>query len=185
MCLSKAAAHHEYNPGWKIVNRETFNQCGGCGKDVNKKYDTTIDSGDSCCKFYYEKACKSGNDLLSVAQRPSMRALLRQGVVKKGKTKVSESPDKIKGLIIREEMFGTPAAASMCALPWNFTCDCVRKDSNGISQGSEQAVKKKSNSQANPLREFWTCMKGDRGCKFFLWDDELARSDEPTSGMVM
>jgi hypothetical protein len=73
----------------------------------------------------------------------------------------------------------------MRALPWNFTCNCVRKASKGISHGSEQAVKKKSNSQANPLREFWTCMKGDKGCQFFQWDDELAHSDEPTSSMVM
>jgi hypothetical protein len=46
-CLRKAAAHHEYDPGWKITNHETFNQCVKCGKDATKTYDQTVESGTS------------------------------------------------------------------------------------------------------------------------------------------
>ena len=124
VCLSKAAAHHEYNPGWKITNRETFNQCAECGKDVDKMYDATTERGDCCCKWYYEKVSKGD-------KRPSVRALMKAGVVKKGKTKASESPDKIKGLVIREERFERAgntqqAAQDMAGFAWNGNCACGR-----------------------------------------------------------
>ena len=168
-CLSKAAAHHEYNPGWKITNRETFNQCAQCGKDVDKKYDITTERGDCCCKWFYDQTHVGPRG----SQCPSMRALIKTGIVKKGKTKASESPDKIKGLVIREEKFGTGSADTLCALQWDGGCNCVRQDSKGRAVGREMAVVSTSNSDSNPDREYYTCMRGEQGCGFFQWADQL------------
>jgi hypothetical protein len=160
VCLNKAAAHHEYDPGWKIINRETFNQCAQCGKDVDKLYDATTESGTCCCKWFYEKVSESD-------KRPSVRALMKAGVVKKGKTKASESPDKIKGLVIREERFERAgntqqAAQDMSDFAWNGNCACGRP-----------AIKKTNRDG----RDYYHCAFGcvdDANCSFrFKYKSEL------------
>jgi hypothetical protein len=113
-----------------------------------------------------------------------MRALIKAGVAKKAKTKASESPDKIKGLVIREEKFGTGNADTLCALPWDGACNCVRKDNKGRDVGRETAVLSTSNSENNPDREFYTCMRGKQGCGFFQWAEQLPSSGEQSSAMA-
>ena len=160
VCLNKAAAHHEYNPGWKITNRETFNQCAQCGKDVDKTYGATTESGTCCCKWFYEKVTEGDN-------RPSTRALMKAGVVKKGKTKASESPDKIKGLVIREEKFGRAgntqqAAHNMSEFVWNGNCACGRP-----------AIKKTNRDGRGYYHCAFGCMD-DANCSFrFKYESEL------------
>ena len=155
-CLRKAAAHHEYDPGWKITNRETFTQCVKCGKDATKTYDQTVESGTCCCKWFYDNK----------REGESWRALEARGIVKKGKTKASESPDKIKGLVIRDEPFsedGNGASVDLSTFKWNGNCGCGRA-----------AISKISTKDG---RRYYHCAFGcvdDANCSFrFKYEDEL------------
>jgi hypothetical protein len=130
-CLRKAAVHHEYDAGWKIVNRENYDACKQCGKNVDETHDNTTESGDCCCKWYHDKTFQQrmGDN------KPSKTWLKSQGIIVRAKTKASESPDKIRGLVIREETFTTDdTSQSLGDFVWNGNCECGRPARRKTSQ---------------------------------------------------
>ena len=67
--------------------------------------------------------------------KPTKAWLKSQGIIVRAKTKASESPDKIRGLVIREEAFtGEDTSQTLGDFVWNGNCECGRQAQRKTSQ---------------------------------------------------